>query len=265
MDCSLTRRAIEVNWLNLALGHEVFSVDAATFVRNAALPDVYDANFVFDVTASEPAEIARLLSRAAREFAYAPRLTFRLDPFTPPAFEARLVFDGFERSENIVLILDGPLRGVARRFEIRSIEDQAAWLAYRELRYLNWREYAGGKNGDPDDVGIAQRLASANELKCPPVEYLLAYEGGRAVGHCSMWEGREGVGQVEDVFVHPAYRRRGIGVAIIHRAVERARAHGARPMVIVVDSANEPAKKLYAALGWRPIGLCRQYGRNNDR
>ena len=138
----LIRRAVAVNWRNLALGHEVFEADGATFVRNLALPAVYDANFVFGVTVSEPDDIERLLARAAERTAHAARLTFRVGPFTPPAFEARLALEGYERSEALVLLLDGPLRGEARRLEMRLVEDEATWRAYTELKHLDWREHA---------------------------------------------------------------------------------------------------------------------------
>ena len=54
MDGRLIRSAVEVNWRNLALGHDVFEADGATFVRNLALPAIYDANFVFGITVAEP-------------------------------------------------------------------------------------------------------------------------------------------------------------------------------------------------------------------
>jgi len=248
-----------VNWRNLALGHEVSRLDGAVFVKNTTLPDIYDANFVFDITAPEPAEIDRLLALAAREYAYAAKITFRLDPFTPTAFEARLALEGYERSEGILMLLDGPLRRPASRFRIVPIEDEAGWTAFAELKRLDWREHATEKNLDPD-TAIAGRLVSASRLKCPPAQYILAYEDGRAVGHCSAWEGLDGVGQVEDLFVHPEHLHRGIGTAMLHHCVEAARARGAGSIVIVVDVTNT-AKDMYAALGWRPMALCRQYSK----
>jgi ribosomal protein S18 acetylase RimI-like enzyme len=68
---------------------------------------------------------------------------------------------------------------------------------------------------------------------------------------------------VEDVFVDAAYRHRGIATAMIRHCVEIARERGAGPMIIVVDPRNA-AKHLYAALGWRPLALCRQYGKKNQ-
>ena len=263
MHDALVRRAVDVNWLNLALGHPVFSAAGATFVRNPELPDVYDGNFVFGVTASEPAAIDALLTRVAEEYPHAPRITFRTDPFTPPTFEARLVFEGYEWADAILLILEGPVLGAHRKVEIRPVEDDEAWIKCAELKYCDWREHEPGDKVDAGDSSIVERLIAAVKLKCPPVRYVLAYQDGRAVGYSSTWEGRDGVGQVENIFVHAPYRRRGIAAAMIRYCVEIAREHGAGPMVIVVDPRNA-AKHLYSALGWRPLALCREYGKKNS-
>ncbi len=79
VDDRLTRLAVTVNWRGLALGHEVFETEGATFVRNTQPPRIYDANFVFGATVSERKEIERLLLRAAHEYAHASRVTFRVD------------------------------------------------------------------------------------------------------------------------------------------------------------------------------------------
>lgn len=124
------------------------------------MPEIQDANFAFGITASEPAQIERLLTRMAREYAHAARLTFRVDPYTPPAFEARLALEGYERSDAIVLIIDGPPRGTARRFQIRAIEDEASWLAYSELKFLDWREYAARTNARPPTPPLSIEIPS---------------------------------------------------------------------------------------------------------
>ena len=89
---------------------------------------------------------------------------------------------------------------------------------------------------------------------------MLAYQDGQAVGYFSAWEGLDGVGQVEDLFVLSSYRHRGIATALIHSCVGAARARGAGPVVIVTEVTNT-SKTMYAALGWQPVAICRQYGK----
>jgi len=264
MNNRLARLAVEVNWRHLALGHETFDVPGATFVRNRAFPIIYDANFVFGITASDAEEIDRLLSRASLEYAHASRLTFRVDPFTPPAFEARLLLEGYERGEVLVLLLERDLPGPTRPLDIRPVRNEAGWQAYAALKRLDSLEHPVCKKEDALNQAVADGLVSSNRIKCPPVLYLLAYENEEAVGFCSAWEGPQGVGQVEDLFVRPSSRHRGIATALISRAVATARARGAGPMVIVADAADTP-KAMYAALGFQPVAVCRQYGRRVKR
>jgi hypothetical protein len=144
-------------------------------IETSATEHIYDANFVFGIRTSQPGDVEQLLARAAREYAHAARLTFRVDPFTPPIFEARLALEGYERDEALVMVLDGPLR-----------------KATSELKCMDWSEQAPRRNLNPEDMTTARALASSNRLKCPPVQYVLAYEDGRAIGHCNAWEGLTG-------------------------------------------------------------------------
>src|SRR6202008_1613053 len=65
----LARRALAVNQAVTALGHEVFDADAARFVRDRRLPDIWEANRVTAVTAASDEAIERVLARTEREYA----------------------------------------------------------------------------------------------------------------------------------------------------------------------------------------------------
>ena len=260
MDSSTIRRALQVNYRNLALGHEVSERAGATFVRNVSLPRIYDANFVFDVSASTPEAVRELVKEAEFEYRDVERLTFLCDSFTPPAFEARLALDGFEQRTALVLLLEGALSLNVREADVRDVRTNADWDDYRRLKQIDWRDHAARIGMDPDRQ-IADDLATAGRLKSPPVQYLLACIDDRAVGYCQAWHGLDAFGQVEDLFVDPAARHRGVATALLHRAVGAARAGGAGPVVIVADPTDSP-RAMYAALGWRPVALMRQWGRN---
>jgi mycothiol synthase len=51
--------------------------------------------------------------------------------------------------------------------------------------------------------------------------------------------------------VLPAFRGRGVGVGLLTRAVELTREHGVMTLTLTVDAINAPARKLYAAFGFR--------------
>lgn len=90
----------------------------------------------------------------------------------------------------------------------------------------------------------------------PRAHAVLAEAEGRAVGlglwfyNYSTFTGRPGL-YVEDVFVEPAHRGRGIGLAIFRHLARRALAEGCARMEWSVLDWNEPAIRFYRALGAR--------------
>jgi GNAT superfamily N-acetyltransferase len=102
------------------------------------------------------------------------------------------------------------------------------------------------------EATLREQLASTD----PPFECLLAEVDGVAAGFAlffysySTWRGRRGI-WLEDLFVLPAMRRRGVGRALLQRvaaiAVER---NCARFEWSVLDW-NEPAIAFYKSLGAR--------------
>jgi hypothetical protein len=79
----------------LALGHERFVADGATFVRDRDLPDIWEADHATAVTAATGEAVERLLASVEREYAGFGHRRFDLDFTTPPVFEARLLLDGY--------------------------------------------------------------------------------------------------------------------------------------------------------------------------
>ena len=258
----LARRALAVDLALLALGNETFEAEGALFARNRDLPLERDANFVARVTASTPDEIERLLARVEREFAGLPYRRFDADHNTPPAFEARLLLDGYRREETIVSVLEGDLVGEAKPFDIRPVEDEAGWQARATLVAASWPEYEqrpAAPEGPSARSGQALESAIASgRAKSPPLRYWLAYVDGEPRAYGASWPGIEGMGQVEYLFTHPDDRHRGIATALIHRAVADCRERGAGPIAITADASDTP-KQIYAAMGFRPVAVTRTH------
>jgi GNAT superfamily N-acetyltransferase len=253
---SLARRAVEVDLENLALGSETFVADGARFVRDRAHPSIYDANHVQRVTAATPAEIERLLVRIEGEFAFCTHRMLVLDPDTPPSVEARLALEGYETSVSLVMALEGEPVGSARPSEVHPIAGAADWQAFATLKRLDWKEKMA-RHGVTDET-IGDQLARISRRKSPGVRYWIACEDGEPCGFCSSWEGREGVGQVEDLFVRPDRRHRGLASALLRHCIADCRAHGAGPVALVADASDTP-KRMYARMGFRPVALVRKY------
>jgi GNAT superfamily N-acetyltransferase len=253
----LARRALVVNRAMLALGHETFQADGATFVRDRDVPDIWEANHVTSVSADSDETIDRLLARVEREFAGFGHRRFDLDFTTPPAFEARLALTGSRTREALVMLLQGDLRGPVATAEIRECAGAAAWAAFEALALDNWGE-SSKRQGLPGGDDVGERLARVHRRRSPPARYWLAWADGAPRGFLAAWEGVGGVGQVEDLFVHPSARGRGLARALIGHGVTACRRRGAGPIVIVADVHDTP-KGAYARMGFRPVAVVRSH------
>lgn len=251
----LIAKAADTNEGWLALGNEVFDVPNGRIVRNRRLPAKRDSNHVQKVRACTPDEIEALLATADREFEELPHRASYLDFRTPPAFEARLQLEGYERIEALIMLLEGELAGTPKPYDIRLIEDDIGWAEYELLHEIDWRD----SNTKPETERWNPRVGFLSDrVKSPPVRSWLAYDGNRAVAYFSSWGGIDAVGQVENLFTHPDLRHRGYATALLHHCVADARAQGAGPVVIVCDP-NDTPKRLYASLGFRPVAIKRSY------
>ncbi len=251
------RSALTVSEAFSALGNERFEAEGATFVRNREIADIWDANHLAHITASTPEEIDRLLERVEREFAGSKHRQFRVEFTTTPALEARLALEGYQSTEELVMLLEGELQGQPKRHEIRPLIDDAGWQAYTALHDLDWREYKDRIPGSFDEK-TAEAMMRSRQLKTPPVRHWLACVNGEPRAYLSSWGGVDGVGMVEDLFTHPDFRHRGLATALIHHGVSEARREGAGPIVIGADTTDTP-KRMYAALGFRPVAVKREY------
>jgi GNAT superfamily N-acetyltransferase len=225
-----------VNAALLALGHERVPAAEATLVRNRDLLDIWDANHAQRITAAAPATIDRLLARTNEVYAGSSHRRFDCDFTTPPAFESRLVRDGFHRRDFLVMLLEGEPHGRAGAADIRPCADAAGWAGFTALKVADWRELAG-RLALPGHDKVGEDLARAGRLRAPAVRYWLAY-----------------------LYVRPSSRGRGIAAAPLHHGIADSRRHGVKAVVIVADADDTP-KAAYARMGWAPVAIKREYVR----
>jgi ribosomal-protein-alanine N-acetyltransferase len=84
---------------------------------------------------------------------------------------------------------------------------------------------------------------------------------GRVVGFCSFWRVADEL-HINNLAVAPAYRRRGIGRALLGHVLGEADRLGTRRTTLEVRRSNEPARQLYAQFGFAPAGVRRGYYTN---
>jgi len=80
-------------------------------------------------------------------------------------------------------------------------------------------------------------------------------EDGEVVGNITVhrhYKGRPGW-FISNLAVHPAFRRRGIAGRLVEAGIDFARGKGARRISLEVKAENEPARALYAKMGFSQV------------
>ncbi len=70
--------------------------------------------------------------------------------------------------------------------------------------------------------------------------------------------------RITNILVYDKFRRTGIGKALMEKAVEAARQHGCRAIVLETQSCNYPAIMFYKKMGFRIIGFDLEAYSNED-
>ena len=113
----------------------------------------------------------------------------------------------------------------------------------------------------PSEVAYVDRCLPLNRLGQQTgagSTYLVAWDGDQPVGHAHIaWAGTHlGVPEIQDVFVSPEQRRRGIAAQLTHAAEEEARTRGWGGISLSVSQeGNLAATRLYAKLGYSDAGV----------
>jgi ribosomal protein S18 acetylase RimI-like enzyme len=90
-----------------------------------------------------------------------------------------------------------------------------------------------------------------------PGTYLVAWDGAEPIGHAFVvWSGTKlGVPEIQDVWVAPERRRRGVATALTRAAEDEAARRRAGSISLSVGIGNEAARALYERLGFTDAGL----------
>jgi GNAT superfamily N-acetyltransferase len=106
-------------------------------------------------------------------------------------------------------------------------------------------------------ISTEEQLREALFGPRPVIETLLGYSGDEPVGFAlyfeiySTFRGRRGI-YLEDLFVEPAHRGRGIGAGLLAAVARQAQERGGWLQWLVLDW-NQPAIDFYKRLGAEPV------------
>ena len=118
-------------------------------------------------------------------------------------------------------------------------DDEAAILAFTQDTFP-WGDYVGRVFGewlaDPEALNLVAEAEGE----------VVGFARGSLLSSAEAW--------TQGLRVHPDHRRRGIGAALVGRILAWAGARGARVIRLSTEDWNEPARALFAAVGFRTAG-----------
>ncbi|MBR0425067.1 MAG: ribosomal protein S18-alanine N-acetyltransferase [Clostridia bacterium] len=97
-----------------------------------------------------------------------------------------------------------------------------------------------------------------SELKNKLAHYLVAESDGKVIGYCGMWVLFEEC-HITNIAVDPAYRRAGVGKALLYAAMEVGDSFDATAMTLEVRETNRIAQDLYRKLDFEQQGFRKRY------
>jgi GNAT superfamily N-acetyltransferase len=107
----------------------------------------------------------------------------------------------------------------------------------------------------PSDVEGAKRFL-LDRLRCNQSIIFIAYQAGEGVGFTQLYPSFSSGAMAQililnDLFVIPEARKRGVGSALLERGAEYARQIGALRLVLSTEANNLTAQSLYEKYGWK--------------
>ena len=91
--------------------------------------------------------------------------------------------------------------------------------------------------------------------------WMVAMDGEQVVGYVGS-QTVCGETDMMNIAVHPDYRRRGIAESLIDVLIRELKNRGSVCLTLEVRASNDPAIGLYEKLGFREVGLRKNYYRN---
>jgi GNAT superfamily N-acetyltransferase len=257
---NLAHTIVEAYRWQRRLGNAQIAASHCHIVAEPSRPDVWDSNHADEVTAQSDAEIDGVFRAMNQHLAHTSWRVVHTDCFTPDAFLARLALDGFEeRPVTIQMVLHGDVADRGAEVALHPVASDADWAA---LFRLVLADHAEGRRTNGLDVSpeVSAGMVAGYRAKSPAYRFHLAMQDGEPVAYGACAAAPNGAGMIEDLFTLQSARRRGIATALIAAFADQLRSAGCHT-VFLGALAGEPAKLLYARLGFRPVTLARTWAR----
>ena len=100
--------------------------------------------------------------------------------------------------------------------------------------------------------------AFKDSLSNPYSHFKVWEEGGKVAGYIGFYA-LSGEGSITNVAVHPDFRKKGIGEALVKEIVALGKSLCLEYITLEVRVSNTPAKKLYSKCGFEEVGLRKNF------
>lgn len=255
-----------------SLGGEVERRPGHRIVRNRSAPRHPLGNFTFAVR--DAASLEALLGPAASQDTALRRVV--VDRDTPAEVEAELALHGWENEQQLQLVLPEATPVPAPTDpRLAAVTTDGQWRAIEQLFRIDHLEEDHRRGRDPRPASTTAAAVALRRSLTAGARYLVAQPSQASrrsapsgswpsphdvgvAGCIAVWVSDDGVGMIEDVFVHPDARGAGVATQLLRFAVTEARGRGAGGIVIGAEIDDTP-KHLYARFGFRPAAVLRSY------
>ncbi|MFF0829726.1 ribosomal protein S18-alanine N-acetyltransferase [Brevibacillus sp. NPDC003359] len=106
--------------------------------------------------------------------------------------------------------------------------------------------------------------AFVNELtRNPNARYVVVAHQNRIIAYCGMWIVIDEA-HVTNIAVHPLYRGKKVGLALMIKMMGVAKMQGAHSMTLEVRPSNTAARNMYIKLGFKEHGRRKGYYSDNN-
>jgi len=159
------------------------------------------------------------------------------------------------RAQQFVLMAARRPPGRAPRADVEVVELD------HDVHARAWAAYLRTEPFGADEATVAELVMAQDRWRAaaPGARALGVLADDEAVAVCIVL-GDGATGQIEDVATLPAHRGRGLARAVVLHALAASRAAGDELTFIVADAADWP-RRLYARLGFEPLGHYRGFTR----
>lgn len=234
---------------------DVRPIEAGFVVRSATLPDVWVAN---QLRVTRPVSFEELTELADEHLAGLPYRQVALEEDAAGRrLRDPLRAAGWQLEREVVMEL---VRAPDREVDTSMVFEagEAEMLALMERWHLEVLP-----ESSPDALRQLAEWGRRENRAWSDRTFAIAGDDGRLAAMTRLRTG-ERVAQLEDVYAAPEARGRGYGRALVTYAAAQAR-RGGHELVFIIADDNDWPKRLYAKVGFAPIGWTWSFHRRGDR